>query len=121
MSNARRARRQARLEARRAARVAPYAMQADNIPFRRALAGHLLRVLVLAFLCGTGVMLAWSAWLMSPYNPASLPTLRSAVLAHAVVSSVYAWNVEGRSRFVPLMVAALAGASLLAYMWRVAI
>lgn len=119
MSIARRARRQARLEARRAARVAPYAMQ-DDISFRRAVAGHLLRLLVLAFLCGTGVMLAWSAWLMSPYNPASLPTLRSAVLAHAVVSSVYAWNVAGRSRFVPLMVAALAGVSLLASMWRVA-
>lgn len=120
MSTARRARRQARFEARRANRLAPpLAVQAE-IPFRRVVAGHLLRLLVLAFLCGTGAMLAWSAWLMSPYNPASLPTLRSAMLAHAVFASVYAWNVTGRSRFVPLVVSALAGASLLAYMWRVA-
>ena len=120
MSTARRARRQARLEARRAARLSPpMAMQAD-IPFRRVVSGHLLRLLVLAFLCGAGVMLAWAAWTMLPYNPASLPTLRSAVLAHAVLASVYAWNVEGRSRFVPLVVAAFAGANLLAYMWRIA-
>lgn len=80
----------------------------------------LLRGMVLVILTASGLLLAYGAYSMSVYTQASLPLLGRAVIAHAVFAAIYAIYVRTATRFVPLMIAAVAGSVLLGYMWRIA-
>ena len=117
-----RARTERRAAARHAGDVDRSAIALDPaIAARRAITGLLLRGMVLVILTASGLLLAYGAYSMSPYSQASLPMLSRAIIAHGVLASVYAWNVRTGSRYIPLAIAGLAGATLLVYMWQVAV
>lgn len=121
MTSARRARNERRAAARQAGTIERPARVLDAaIVARRALSGMLLRGIVLVMLTAAGLLLAYGAYSMSPYTQASLPILSRAIMAHGVLAAAYAWNVRTGSRYIPLTIAAVAGAALLVYRWQVA-
>ena len=89
------------------------------VALRRQVSGMLLRGIVLAVMTAAGLSLAYGAYSMSPYTQAALPMLSKAIIAHAVLSAVYAWQVRSGSRYIPLAVTGVAGVFLLAYLWQV--
>ena len=120
MNDARRARTERRAAARRGSEERPAAPPLDAaVARRRQISGMLLRGIVLVILTAAGLLLAYAAYSMSPYTQASLPMLSRAIIAHGVLAAVYAVYVRSDSRFMPLVISAVAGSSLLAYLWRV--
>lgn len=122
MTSARRARNERRAAARQAGSAEPSSRLLDPaVAARRAITGMLLRGMVLVILTAAGLLLAYGAYRMSPYSQASLPILSRTIIAHGVLAVVYAWHVRTGSRFIPLAIAAVAGATLLVYVWQVAL
>lgn len=120
MTAARRARNERRAAARQAEGIERPSLARDPaIAARRAITGLLLRGIVLIILMAAGVLLTYGAYSMSPYSQASLPILTRAMIAYAVLAGVYAWHVQTATRYLPLAVAAVAGAVLLTYLWQV--
>jgi hypothetical protein len=121
VSDARRARNERRAAARRAGeeRAAPPPVD-PAVALRRRVSGLLLRGMVLTVLTASGLLLTYGAYSMSVYTKASLPMLGRAIIAHAVFAAVYAIYVRTATRFVPLLISAVAGSVLLGYLWRIA-
>lgn len=80
----------------------------------------LLRGMVLVILTASGLVLSYAAYSMSVYTQASLSMLTRAIVAHAILAAVYAVFVRTGTRFMPLVISAVAGSVLLGYLWRIA-